>query len=267
MDTFHPGFCMPAVQSAGALYDAVCAVAIDTADRLSWEALSATATIVVTPDGAPIRTIVTGRRPIVTGIYASRKAGRALPYESVLERALFMQCEVDTDILDYRAQLFRLEFVLAGVKRIYIVDCVRLLADGTIEIVEVKRDRRALRDPDYAMKLEAVRIICEQVGWRFRVVFAAEFTACGHAYNNVVEVQSWRFTDFDLADEFIVTDALKRRSSMTLGDLAEALGDRLKGVAKLKAMSIKRIVRIDLSLPLTNETVVELINDQPEAMQ
>ena len=71
--------------------------------------LSATATIVVTPNGAPIRTIVTGRRPIVTGTYASRKAGRPLPYESMLERAFFMHSEVDPDVVDYRAQPFRLD--------------------------------------------------------------------------------------------------------------------------------------------------------------
>lgn len=94
----------------------------------------------ITPCGAPIRTIVTGRRIITTGVYASRKAGRPLPYESMNELAFFMHREVDTEVVDYRAQPFRLEFMIEGRKRTYIVDCVRLMADGGIEVVEVKSD-------------------------------------------------------------------------------------------------------------------------------
>lgn len=260
MDSLHHGFRTPAIRSAVALDDAIRAVAVETENGLSWESLSATATIVVTPNGAPIRTIVTGRRPIVTGTYASRKAGRPLPYESMLERAFFMHSEVDPDVVDYRAQPFRLEFIIAGVKRTYIVDCLRLLADNSIEIVEIKRDRRALRDPHYAVKLEAVRIICERVGWRFRIVFASELLDPEYVYENILEVQSCRLTEFDRSDVFIVTEALLRRSPLTMGELGDVLGDRLLGIAKLKAMAVKRIVRIDLTRPLFTETSVELVS-------
>jgi hypothetical protein len=112
----------------------------------SWESISASATLVTTRCGAPIRTIITGRRVITTGVYASRKAGRPLPYESMNERAFFLHCEVDTEVVDYHAQPFRLEFVIRGRKRAYIADCVRLMADGAIEVVEIKSDPRALKD-------------------------------------------------------------------------------------------------------------------------
>lgn len=65
------------------------------ADPLSWEAVSAVARIVVTPDDGPIRTIVTGRRRIVTGFYVSSKAGRSQPFEGMNEHAFYMHCEVD----------------------------------------------------------------------------------------------------------------------------------------------------------------------------
>ena len=267
MDILHPPFRSPDRHGLSALDEGVLAATYETGDPLSWEALSESATLVMTPDGSPIRTIVTGLRPITTGIYASRKAGRPLPYESMVERAFFMHSEVDTTIVDYRAQPFRFEFNIDGRKRTYIVDCLRLRADQTIEIVEIKSDRRALRDPDYAMKLEAVRVTCERVGWAFRVVFASTLTEPKRFYKNVVEVQSWRFTAFGQADEYIVTQALRRQPGMTLGDLGDALGARLPGIAKLKAMMVKRIVKIDLSHPLNLETPVELVCDQLEPMQ
>lgn len=236
------------------------------AGPLSWESFSASATLVTTPCGAPIRTIVTGRRVITTGVYASRKAGRPLPYESMNERAFFMHCEVDTDVVDYRAQPFRLEFVIDGRKRTYIVDCVRLMADGSIEVVEVKSDPRALQVPDYAEKLEAVRTICEQVGWRFRVVFKKALMEPAVLHRNVADVQSWRLTEYTGADVFRVVEFLQRSGEATLGDLAEHLGSRALGFAKLKAMMVGRIVRIALAQEIGATSRVVLVADGREAL-
>lgn len=239
---------------------------VKDAAALSWESLSASATLVTTRCGAPIRTIVTGRRVITTGDYASRKAGRPLPYESMNERAFFMHCEVDTDVVDYRAQPFRLEFVIDGRKRTYIVDCVRLMADGGIEVVEVKSDPRALRDPDYAEKLQVVRAICEQVGWRFRIVFEKALIKPAMVYRNVTEVQSCRMAKYTDADVFRVVELLQRSSETTLGELAEPLGARAQGFAKLKAMMVGRIVRIDLAQEIGPDSRVVLVANGREAL-
>jgi len=235
---------------------------VKDAGPLSWESLSASATLVTTLCGAPIRTIVTGRRVITTGVYASRKAGRPLPYESMNELAFFMHCEVDTEVADYRAQPFRLEFVIEGRKRTYIVDCVRLMADGGIEVVEVKSDPRALQDPDYAEKLQAVRTICEQVGWRFRLVFMKALLERAVFHRNVTDIQSRRMTDYTSADVFRVVESVRHPGEVALGELAQFLGARALGFAKLKAMMVGRIVRIDLAQPIGDASRVVLVPDR-----
>lgn len=255
------------INRALSLDDALRSVAQEDADSLSWENLSAAATLVVTPTGAPIRTIITGRRHVTTGVYVSRKAGRALPYESMNERAFFMHSEVDTEVVDYRAQPFRLEFILNGRKRAYIVDCIRLLADGSIELVEIKNDRRSLRDLDYASKLEAVRTICDRVGWRFRVIFKSSLFEPTHVYRNICDVQSWRLTEFTKTDVFKVADQLHRAGPTPLAQLSEHLGGPVVVAAKLKAMMVGRVVRLDLSHPLNLNTSVSLLNSQGESQQ
>lgn len=271
----HHGFRLPCAKSPEALDDAVRAVASENINPSSWVAISATATLVMTKDGAPIRSIITGRRRITTGCYASRKAGRGLPYESMAERALFMQSEVDPDVVDYRAQPFRFEFVIDGQKRTYIVDCVRLMGDGTIEVVEVKHDARSLRDPDYVAKLEAVRLICERVGWRFRVVLQ-KAVRTSRDFDDIVDIQSWRFTSFGQADVFCVATAIDQGIT-SLGGLAETLSRLVSpedshramavAMAKLKAMVVKRVVRFDLSNPLSLKTKVALLADLSEVVQ
>lgn len=249
-----------AVRQPPTVEAAIRSAAVKDANPLSWESLSASATLVTTPCGAPIRTIVTGRRVITTGVYASRKAGRPQPYESMNERAFFMHCEVDTEVLDYRAQPFRLEFVIAGRKRVYIVDCMRLMADGSTEVVEVKSDPRALRDPDYSEKLEVVRTICEQVGWRFRLVFKKGLTEPAAFHRNVMDVQSWRMTEYTSADVFRVVQALQQTGSAALGDLIRHFGGRALALAKLKAMMVGRIVRIDLTQQIGDASSVALVS-------
>lgn len=201
MDLVHQWAYAPAYRPDASLEDALLRPACEN-DRLSWESLSATATLVLSSSGGSIRTIVTGRRVITTGVYASRKAGRAQPYESMNERAFFMHCEVDTNIVDYRAQPFGFEFIIDGVKRAYLADAATLSADGTIDVIEVKNDRRALRDPHHSLKLAAVREICDRLGWRFRIVFGDELTRPASYHLAVLDVQSWAFTAYAFQRRF-----------------------------------------------------------------
>lgn len=213
--------------------------------------------IVFTPDGRPIRTIITGRRHIVTGSYASRKAGRAMPFESMIEQQFFMHSEVDTGVADYRAQPFRFEFTLDGAKRTYIVDCVRLLSDGRIEVVEVKNDRRALRDEAYAQKLERVAEICSRLNWQFRVVYREELDEPPTRNANILEIQSRRHARFSDADVYVALDLIERLGGQApLGLLAEKLGDRIRGAAAIQAMMVQRLVEIDLIAPLGADSAV-----------
>ena len=230
------------------------------ADPLSWEAINAVGRVVFAHDGRPIRTIVTGRRRIVTGFYVSRKAGRRQPHEGMNEQAFYMHCEVDTDVIDYRAQPFRFEFVLDGAKRIYIADCVRLLHDGKIEVVEVKNDRRALKDFDYASKLEVVREICGQLGWSFRVVTRDQMLRPAVRHANIVEVQSRRLVTFEASHTYVASEVIDRHGGAApLGAIAEKLGDRRLGAAMVKAMMVRRLVCIDLSRAIDADSCVSAI--------
>lgn len=146
--------------------------------------------VVLTPDGKPIRSILTGRKRRTTGSYASRKGGCGQVFESMVERAFFIECEVDTDVVDYRAQPFRIEVVIDGRLRTYIADCVRLMADGSIEVVEVKGSARQLLDPDYEAKLAAVRSVCASAGWQFKIITGDQITTPTVRHKNIGDIQT-----------------------------------------------------------------------------
>lgn len=248
----------------GKIDAALAQVAVEPSAQFSWAALSASATLVITPSGGPIRTIVTGRRYITTGSYASMKAGRPCPFEGMNERAFLMHCEVDTEVVDYRAQPFRFEFVVDGKKRTYIVDCVRLLDGERLEVVEVKKDRRALKDPDYSLKIDCVAEICRQLGWQFRVVFADDLFLPKERFQAIEDIQSWRLTAYSEADVYRLIKRLDNASVECLGSLADMFSSSQLGRAKLKAMMVHRLVAIDLASPLSDDSAVRLIVPQQE---
>jgi hypothetical protein len=232
----------------------------------SWTAVSAVGRVVTTPDDRPIRSVLTGRRRLVTGSYASRKARRAMPHESMNELAFFHLSEVETDVVDYRSQPFRFEFVLDGKQRVYIADCARLLADGRVEVVEIKSDRRSLKDPDYAAKLWTVGQICQRIGWRFKVVLKEELLLPPAWRKNILLVQSQRHVRYSAPDLYGALDLLDREGGETeLGRLAHTLGDPRRGRAVAMAMMVGRVVDIDLRASVTDQSRVRALHSSQKS--
>ena len=217
------------------------------------------ATLVFSQDGGPVRTIATGRRVIPTGVYPSRKAGRPLPWESQYEQKFFYFSEVDTNVVMYRAQMFRIDFKEAN--RSYIVDCVRQLSTGQIEVVEVKKNKTLIGTFEYQQKLNAVRKVCHQLGWNFRLILGDRLQEPQWYYDAIFDIQSWRLTQYTSEDIYRVAQAVSLTGAMPMELLARDIGGEQLGAAKLKAMMIQRVVRLDLSSPLSGSTPVSLLEN------
>lgn len=230
-------------------------------ESTDWVAISAATRVVLAGSDGPMREVITGRNVRATGVYPSRKAGRPLAFESMNERAVFIHSEVDTEIANYLSQPCRFEFVLDGVKRSYVPDCARILADGTLEIVEVKGDRRDLADPDYLRKLDHVAQASRTMGWSFRVMFGAPLRAKTVRNATVQLIQHHRLTRYGAEDVFLVHARLRAASdALPLGDLARMLGDEVVGRAKICAMMVGRELCIDLDAPLSPTSCVRLLS-------
>ena len=245
-----------AEMSVRALLQAGLTRAKDSAD---WASISAATRIVLPSADGPMREVITGRNIRPTGSYASRKAGRPLAFESMNERVVFVHSEVDIRVANYLSQPCRFEFVLDGVRRSYVPDCARILANGTLEILEVKGDRRDLTDVDYRRKLDHVAQACRVVGWSFRVVFGAPLRARTVRNATIHLIQHHRLVQYGAKDVFVVHERLAAAATpLLLGELAQALGDEVIGRAKICAMMVGRCVAIDLNAPLTRSSPVSL---------
>jgi hypothetical protein len=72
------------------------------------------------------------------GVFESLKMGRAVEYESELERELLMQLDDHPSVAWFQEQPLALEYELDGTPRIYYPDVLVGLGDGRVIVCEVK---------------------------------------------------------------------------------------------------------------------------------
>lgn len=223
-----------------------------------WADLQSGARVVWTADGQPVRHIAPRSR-LPVGRYNSRKAGRMLHHQSRGngsvggEKLALMICEIDPAIVDFRSQHIRFDLQIDGMERSYFPDIVTLMHDGTIVVVEVKKDDHWQRDLAYRSKIATVRGVCEDLGWRFEIWTQSSMAPSARVRDNIAQIQMQRFIGIDETQGLMVERALKKNDGqLTIREIGRALG----GVLGAGDFARGLMCRGMLSLPL-DELVCE----------
>jgi hypothetical protein len=188
----------------------------------------------------------------------SRKTGLQQVVEGRGHRDLTMWNEVNPRALDFQAHPFLIRGQMLGKRFDYYPDHIRLMRDGTIELIEVKRTSADLNKPGYREKLAAVAEIARRGGWTFRIMYHADITGPRWRMPNVESVYSRRFMLVSRAEQDAITAFVLRGVDATWGDLRQrvAPGDLRRGAAVLEnAIALGRI-DVNLDERITDSTVV-----------
>ena len=117
------------------------------------------------------------KRPVITRgsrhsrfRFPSMKTNTTQLGEGKGEEFLAYYNEVASHVVDFECHPFEIEVVVAGQRRRYRPDSIRMLVDGTVELIEVKRSEKDLADPDYRELLARIGEVARLCGWRFRVL-------------------------------------------------------------------------------------------------
>ncbi|MGX9389581.1 Tn7 transposase TnsA N-terminal domain-containing protein [Nitrobacteraceae bacterium UC4446_H13] len=235
--------------------------------------VNAVAEITRGPEGRPVRTIhCRGKRKPI-GRYPSYKNARAHTWESVHERQLMWLCEADPDVVSYLEQPHRVTMPLLDRSTTardleYFPDLLCERADGSQEIIEVKKDWDEIRnDPAYEAKLEFVREIYDAKGYKFRILTASDDIEIEPFLSNARTIQSYRFTQVDTLDELRFHEALDAAGgSLTLGEAIEAVSasrDRFDPLAfaLVCALIVRRAAFVDIRQVFDHGTELRRLAD------
>lgn len=215
------------------------------------------ATVYRRRDGSPMRSVGRRRGLRPGGLYSSTKMGRLVGYESDNEKFDFYRAEIAPHIVDYREQPHTIEGVIDGKLRRYTPDREDRLADGCIEIVEVKDAFEADSDPEYALKLDYFAEVYQRLGWTFRLTTRDEITD-PNTFEAVETIQRYRRASFTAAEIAEVRHRFAIREECRLGDLLQIFSADLVGLPKLCAMMVARILVLDIGSRLEPASVVKL---------
>lgn len=223
------------------------------------ESLTGMGEMVVSADGGGLRTF-SGKLAHENGWWPSLKRGRLLHWEGMAQRNAIASAECDFTVNWVQPEARRFHFHL-GRTRDYTCDLEVDRFDAPTEIWEIKRDDRALEDPDYRLTLAGVDEICRRIGLVFRIVMADEIFADHRHRNNVELFASRRFVTIG-PDHLRRFEAFAARHGpeTTYGELANVIDPACpaRGAAVIQGLTVRRRVEVNLRELLTNRTPVRI---------
>ncbi len=223
---------------------------LDEANRL--------AQIVVLEHGGHANPIIKRGQTHLRSRMGSIKTGMQQVVEGRGHRDLAMWNEVNPQVLDYQAHPFHIRGQVEGRRFDYSPDHIRLMRDGRIELIEVKRTPADLGDPAYRTKLGAVAEIARRGGWTFRILYHADIAGPRWRMRNVEGIYARRFLAVSRNEQDAITAFILRGVPATWSDLRDrvAPGDPRRGNAVLEnAVALGRI-DVDLDRRITCATMV-----------
>jgi hypothetical protein len=224
------------------------------------EELTSMGEMIVRADGGSLRTFH-GNLAHENGWWPSFKRRRLQHWQGSAHRNALMLHECRPDVNWAQTEARRFRFFLEGRWHRYTCDLEVNMLDGTTEIWEIKRDDRALEDPDYRLTLAGVDEICRRVGMKFRIVMADEIFVSRQHRDNVELVASRRFISIEPKHlRRLEAFAISRGCDSTYGELAKVLepGWETRGRALVQGLLVRRRVEFDLKGRLIGRTPVKI---------
>ena len=188
----------------------------------------------------------------------SRKNGLTQVGEGWGELRLALLNEIDGWVWDYQNHPWQIIGQVNGRRFKYRPDAIRVLIDGTIEVIEVKRTFEDLSDLGYREILGQVREICRQCGCRFRVMYLDDIIPNEDHKDNVDILSGRRHMTLTKKQERDCCSMRLAGNTLVWSEARDRLATKnvLEGNAILECAAAQGMFVFDLAEPRTDRTVL-----------
>ncbi|MDB5555360.1 MAG: hypothetical protein JWL86_5344 [Rhizobium sp.] len=224
----------------------------------------AKAVIVEAPDGGQFRTFVAHAHNKPVGRIVSRKSRLAFNWEGFGERHMAMISDAHDRVERYVLQPHRLDVMLGDRPEpvSYFPDMKREMADGAIEIIEIKKTSKEISaDPDYARKIAKARSVYAAKGWTFRIVTEEDDINRDPLLPNAQMIYADAFTKIGSRERLALVETFDAVESVAYAKAIEIIAkvggyDELRAKCVLHALVSTRWAGLDLTSKITADTAV-----------
>jgi hypothetical protein len=191
----------------------------------------------------------TGARRITNGCrknigkFPSLKNGRAVWYESLIERDFIFLLEIDPDVVAYEEQPTRIRFQAGDNIHTYTPDFL-VVREKARQIVEVKPENRA-KEEKYQIVFQYAREIFQKSGYEFLVVTESAIRR-QPLLDNVKLLHKYSRTPISFGDQLEAHKFFTGKDCATLSEIAEHFASKGKTKQAIYALIYFGIISADL---------------------
>lgn len=187
----------------------------------------------------------------------SLKTGLTQVGEGKGEQRFAFLNEVDANTWDYQCHPWQIISQVASRRFKYRPDAIRYLANGIVEVIEIKRTFRDLADEEYCEMLGKVKEICRQIGFRFRVLYLADIVQSDAHRENVDILFGRRYMTLSRQQERELRTLRLAKNPIPWGSARELITaeNMLEGDAVLECAAARGMFAFDLTAARTDDTL------------
>jgi len=154
-----------------------------------------------------------------------------------------------------------MHLVVSGKRRTYRPDAIRLLFDGRIQLIEVKRTERDIEDAGYDDVLKQVGEIVRQCGWHFTVIYHRQIVPNEHSIENIETLYGRVFGELTAQEIHVCRAAQTEGKCISWADLRNRLGktDPRDGDAIIETAAAQGMFSFDLDIKRTDDVLLHPI--------
>ncbi len=201
-----------------------------------------------------VRRITNGGRKVI-GKVPSLKVGKPVWFESQLEEDYIHHLEIDSNVISYWEQPFKIRYMLKSRIHIYTPDFLVERLRGK-QVVEVKMRADAEKEENIAL-FNRIRPICQKEGYEFAVVTDDQIRMQPRL-DNIKLLFRYSRTHLSSTHQIHAYAFFARSKESTLAEMIEFFAS--KGVASkvVYALIYWGVLWIDLSKPINIQTRVTM---------
>ena len=210
-------------------------------------------------DANPVRKISNIRSKKNTGFFPSKKIGRPVAFESLLERDYIFLIEFDNDVTYYQEQPLSIQYFYSGKKYKYTPDfkIIRKSASQLIEIKPKDKLEKILCDEKAKRKFYAGHQFCVANEYEFKIVTDEEIRS-GFLLNNIKYLFMYSQIHVPAKDKINIRNLLNTSSPLKIMQLYELIPsiDIDKYKPYIFSMLYSQQLKTDLNRPLNEDSLV-----------
>ncbi|SED49955.1 TnsA endonuclease N terminal [Burkholderia sp. WP9] len=205
----------------------------------------------------PARQVVRPTGGIFRGRFPSRKSGRSVAFESLIERDALLLFEFSRGVASYREQPYSIRYTFEGRSRKYTPDFELSLASGAVLLIEVKPEDKALA-PDEGRRLRRIGEHFAELSAPFQVLTDTQIRR-GALLRNLNTLFPYLDKPLTALQRRLALAPLLDEPLLTVSNARARLGS----TAEVWRLLAQDLLACDLHEPLNEATILTIQNSEP----